>query len=346
MRTKIAVVSDLHLGVHQNSEKWLKEALKFAKWFRDDLDKRGVNEIIIPGDIFHDRTDINLLTIQYAAQIFEEWKDFRIWIIPGNHDCFFKDNADVTSISIFKLYPNITVFGKTETLIKNKRTIQFVPWGCNVDPTAKSDVIVGHFELNGFKMNSFKVCEGHQDCDHILDVGSIVLTGHFHLRQEMRTKKGLVLYVGTPYEMDYNDIGSEKGYHILDLNDLSIERVVYTLTTKHKRLTLSNIILNKTTLNEYLEQEVRGNVVTFIVDKEIDFDKVNALVQKIQMYEPLAFKGTEILKKEQSAVVTENVESNVQVEQLINEFVEQMELENSDEVLKLVLELYSKYKAA
>lgn len=343
---KVAVVSDLHLGVHQSSEKWLNEALKFAEWFRGDLLDKNIKDIIIPGDVFHDRTDVNLLTIQYAAKILDVWKDFRIWVIPGNHDCFYKDNATISSVSILKGHKGVSMFDTVEVVEFGTRKFVFVPWGTPIDKIPKGDVIIGHFELNGFKMNSFKMCEGGEDVDNLLDKAEIVLTGHFHMRQERRSKKGLILYVGTPYEMDYNDMGVDKGYHIIELDNLNIEFVVYKNTTKHKKVRVTDLINHKDTLNDYLTQEVRGNVVTFVVDREIDFDKVNALVQKLQMFEPLAFKGTDFVKKEEAVVETTNQQVNVQIEQLITEFTTQMELENSEEVLKLVLELYTKYKTA
>lgn len=341
---KIAVVSDLHLGVHQNSEKWLQEALKFAVWFKQQLFDQNIQDIIIPGDFFHDRTDINLLTIQYAASILDTWKDFRIWMIPGNHDCFYKDNAKISSVSILKGHKGVSMFDDVNVVEFGPRKIVFVPWGQSTSSIPTGDIIIGHFELNGFKMNSFKMCEGGEDSDHVLDKAGIVLTGHFHMRQERRSKKGVILYVGTPYEMDYNDMGVDKGYHIVTLDSLDIEFVKYTATTKHKKIKVSDLVSHKDDLNQYLENEVRGNVVTFIVDKEIDFDKINAIVQKLQMFEPLAFRGTDFLKKDESTIETKNVEVSVQIEQLITEFTNRLELENSEDVLKLVLELYTKYK--
>lgn len=344
-RNKFAVVSDLHLGVHQNSEKWLKEALKFAEWFREECFNQSIYDIIVPGDFFHDRTDINLLTIQYATKILEVWKDFHIWMIPGNHDCFYKDNATVSSVSIFKGYKNVTLFEKTDTLIQDGKHITFVPWGVALADIPKSDVIVGHFELNGFKMNSYKVCEGHDDSENLLDKAPLTITGHFHTKQEKFGRKGRVVYVGTPYQMDYNDLGVEKGYHILDVKTLDLLFIEYKHTTKHKKLTLSQLVDNKANLSDYLEKEVRNNVITFVIDKDIEFEKINALVQKIQLFEPLAYRGTEFLKKEETGVETQNIQVNVQVEQLIGEFIKKMELENSDAVLKLVIEYYTKYKA-
>lgn len=343
---RAAIVSDLHLGVHQNSEKWLKEALKFAEWFRDDLIAKNITDIIIPGDFFHDRTDINLLTLHYASKFFEVWKEFTIWMIPGNHDCYFKDNSTVSSTEIFKSYKNVNMFDQTAVVEFSQRKIAFVPWGTPVDQVPQCDAIVGHFELNGFKMNSFKVCEGHDDSENLLDKSPLILTGHFHTRQERNSKKGKVLYVGTPYEMDYNDMNVEKGYHTIEFNKLELEFVKYPLTTKHKKLTLSSLVANKADLNAFLDREVRGNVITFVIDKEIDFDKVNALVQKLQMFEPLVFRGTDAFKKEETDVETKNLQVNLQIEQLIEEFVKQMKLDNEAEVLKLVLELYAKYKTS
>jgi len=282
-KTKFAICSDLHLGVHQNSEKWLNEALKFAEWFKEELFRNGIYDIIIPGDFFHDRTDINLLTIQYAAKILETWRDFHIWMIPGNHDCFYKDNATVSSVSIFQGHKNVTLFDKVETLIREGKQITFVPWSASVDEIPTCDVIIGHFELNGFKMNSFKMCENGVTCDHMLDKAGLVLTGHFHMRQERKSKRGTILYVGTPYEMDYNDMGVDKGYHILDISDLTLEFVKYNNTTKHKKIKVTDLIANKDDITNYLNSEVRGNVVTLVIDKEIGFDLVNTLVQKVQL---------------------------------------------------------------
>lgn len=344
--TRAAVVSDIHLGVHQNSEKWLKESLRFAEWLRNELNNKGIEDIIIPGDFFHDRTDINLLTLHYASKIFDVWKDFQIWMIPGNHDCYFKDNSTVSSVNIFKLYHRVRMFDQPSVVDFSGKKLVFVPWGTPVDQVPQGDCIIGHFELNGFKMNTFKVCEGHDESEHLLDKAPLILTGHFHTRQERKSKKGRVVYVGTPYEMDYNDMNVEKGYHVIDFSTLDLQFVLYPHTVKHKKIKLTDLAANKANLNEYLEKEVKGNVITFIVDKEIELDKVNALVQKLQMFEPLGFKGTDMFKKEQTGIDVQNLQVNLQIEQLITEFINQMALENSADVLKLVLELYGKYKTA
>lgn len=344
MNNRVAVISDLHVGVHQASEKWLQEVVKFAYWFKDQLLDKNIKDIIIPGDFFHDRTDINLLALQYTAQILDIWKDFHIWMIPGNHDCFYKDTAQVSSVSIFKGYSNVTIFSNTTTIDYNNKKIMFVPWGCTIPEDTKVDIIVGHFELTGFKMNSFRVCESGDDSESLTKSGNLVISGHFHLRQERVNKTGTVLYVGTPYEMDYNDMDTDKGYHIVDINTNNTEFIVYPLTTKHKKLSVTDLILNKDCMDDYLTTNVKGNVITLVVDKEMDYDKIGMLIQKIQTYQPFVFKGTDIQQTKGTDTTIIDQQVNIQTEQLLTEFVNNMGIDNTDDVLNLVLELYGKYK--
>jgi metallophosphoesterase superfamily enzyme len=98
---KIALVSDLHFGVHQGNHMWLDISLEFAKWFRDELIKKDIKDIMICGDINNDRNEISVNTMSVVTKIFKIWKDFNIKIIIGNHDAYYKDRCDVHSLSQF-----------------------------------------------------------------------------------------------------------------------------------------------------------------------------------------------------------------------------------------------------
>ena len=45
MNNKVAIFSDLHLGVHQNSSFWIDVALNWVKWFKQDLHNKGIKDI-------------------------------------------------------------------------------------------------------------------------------------------------------------------------------------------------------------------------------------------------------------------------------------------------------------
>ena len=100
-QSKIAVVSDLHFGVHQNNQTWHTIAIDFAKWFKKQLIKNKIQDIVICGDINNDRNEISVNTMHVVNQIFKLWKDFNIKIIIGNHDAYYKDRCDVNSLSMF-----------------------------------------------------------------------------------------------------------------------------------------------------------------------------------------------------------------------------------------------------
>ena len=44
MNNKIAIFSDLHLGVHQNSNFWIDVSLDWIEWFKQDVKSKGIKD--------------------------------------------------------------------------------------------------------------------------------------------------------------------------------------------------------------------------------------------------------------------------------------------------------------
>ena len=153
MRSKICCISDIHVGVHQNSNQWHAITLDWAAWLRDELKSKNIKDIIISGDFFHYRDEIAVNTIHFATEVLNLWKDFNISMLVGNHDAYYKDRSDVNSLSILDGWDNITIISDITTREIFNKTITFCPWGCNIPDIPKSDVIFGHFEIQNFKQN-------------------------------------------------------------------------------------------------------------------------------------------------------------------------------------------------
>jgi len=123
-------------------------------------------------------------------------------------------------------YPNITVYSEPVTRPFYGVDVDFIPWICkdnedeiyNFIKNSKSKICFGHFELSGFEMDRGNVCLEGMD-RNILQKYDLVLSGHFH----HKSSDGQIVYVGTPGEMTWADYDDERGFHILDLNDLSLE---------------------------------------------------------------------------------------------------------------------------
>ena len=57
--SKIALFTDLHIGVHQNNENWYSTAIQWVKWFKTICIENKVENIIFCGDYFDTRHEIN-----------------------------------------------------------------------------------------------------------------------------------------------------------------------------------------------------------------------------------------------------------------------------------------------
>ena len=77
----IGMFSDIHIGLSHDSTIWHQEVLKLANWIKETYESLGINDIIIPGDIFHNRSEISVNTISVAKLFFDTLKDFRIFTL-------------------------------------------------------------------------------------------------------------------------------------------------------------------------------------------------------------------------------------------------------------------------
>ena len=70
-RNKVLFFSDLHLGVHQNSQTWHNICLDLAKWIDSRMIKHDLDTIFFAGDVFHDRHEIGVNTLHTAKKFFD-----------------------------------------------------------------------------------------------------------------------------------------------------------------------------------------------------------------------------------------------------------------------------------
>ena len=75
-------------------------------------------------------------------------------------------------------------------------------------------------------MSSHKVCDHGFESESLLDKYKLVITGHFHCRDHREYTNGKsIIYLGSPYELDFGDREQTKGFTILDTDDLSLELI-------------------------------------------------------------------------------------------------------------------------
>ena len=342
---KIAIFSDLHLGVHSNSSDWHNYAIEWANWFKDECKKKNIKDIIFCGDWHHNRSEISVNTLQVSADILDILADFNIIAITGNHDMYYKHRTDVNSLSIFKKRKNVTILNDPETIEAFDRTITFCPWNTNVKDIPKSDILFGHFEIETFKMNSYKVCEDGLKVKDLLRKSSLIISGHFHTRHLKKFGKGTILYVGNPFQMDFGDTDNTKGYYVLNLDDLEYNFFPNNVSPNYKKISLSELV-REGNITQRVISLFTNNIVKLKVDMNISQQDMDILLKKLSLLRPESLTVDYDINFNRLIDDTQDKEdlSGIDIPQAIEEFVNLLEIKNKKEIIKYTLGLYEKSK--
>jgi len=336
---KVLFFSDLHLGVHQNSQTWHNICLNLAEWIEGVMITYDLDTIIFAGDVFHNRHEIGVNTLHVAKKFFDVLRDYQIHIIPGNHDAFLSSTAEVNSVEILS-QENIHVYSTPTTVQIGEKTVTFCPWKTNLAELEKVNMLVGHFEILNFIMSATKICEHGDKSVNLLEICDAVVTGHFHLRQHRKYEEGkYILYLGSPYEMDFGDREQQKGVSIINFDDFSdVEFVANDITPKHFRIKVSELFDKK---YKVLSGLVKNNIVSLYVDTKLDTLALDLLIKKLTQYGPLQFR-TEFNTLDTAQIDTKEVKKlSIDIETAFHEFVDHVETRASKkEVLEKCLELY------
>ena len=216
---KIAMFTDPHFGEHNNSIEHNELLIEFINWMLDECDNHSVDRVMCLGDYFHTRNKLDVLTINYGIYgvelIKSRYDDVKF--LKGNHDLYYKNSNDVSSMNILKPYVDVVdgIEVESDTGIINTAWISSAEmWDELVNKSKENSAkyIFGHFEFTNFWMNNnYKMEYGHshKSLSHV----DRVFTGHYHNRQHTDN----VVYVGTPFPFNYSDVNDPmRGFCILD----------------------------------------------------------------------------------------------------------------------------------
>lgn len=344
-KPKVAIFSDLHLGVHSNSSDWHNYAVEWAHWFRDECRSKGIKDLIFAGDWHHNRSEISVNTLQISADILDILSEFNLIAITGNHDIYYKHRTDVNSLSIFKNRKNVTVLEKYEIVEAFDKKISFCPWNTSTKDIEESDLIVGHFEIETFKMNTYKTCEEGVKVKDLLKKSELVISGHFHTRHEKKFGAGTILYVGNPFQMDFGDAGNQKGYHILDLDTMEYEFFANNISPNYNKISLSDMV-QAGEITPIIRAKFTNNIVKVKIDMNISQEDMDVLQRTLTSLKPEVLTYDYDINFNRILDNKEDIEdlSGVDIEQAIEEFVNSLEPSNKKSIIEYTLGLYERCK--
>lgn len=342
---KIGIFSDIHIGLNKDSAIWHDVILDFGRWISELYSSMNIDEIVIPGDIFHNRSEISVNTLQIAKEFFEILKDFKIYISTGNHDCYYKDKSDVNSISLLKGWENIVVIDKKPEVIQaNNKKIALIPWGCDVNDIPNCDICFGHFEIQSFYMNTYKICEHGTTSQSLLNKSPFILSGHFHKKDERLYKNGKIVYLGSPYQQNFGDCGEIRGVYVLDLEKEELNFIENKKSPVHVKIFLSKL-RNGEQNSQFLKENVENNIVSLIVDEEIEVEKISLLNAKMQTLKPKSIRIDYESIDSKIVEFSDNKDYNMlDIEKNIDDFVNSLDIKYKKEVTDYVINLYKELK--
>lgn len=337
IKPKAAIFSDLHLGIYGNSEQWHKVALDWCDWIVKELNDKKIKDIFFLGDFFHNRSEISVQTLHVADLILKKLKDFQTIFIVGNHDAFYKNRSDVHSMGIVNGYENFTLVDSPQVIQAFGKDLLFVPWNCDL-PDGKFDYVFGHFEIQTFKMNNYKVCDHGLDImDFLASRTSNVFSGHFHHRNTKKYNEGMINYVGNTFPMDFSDLDNVKGYHILDIESGELEFFENPISPRFKKIPASKI-------KSYKANDIENNIVKLVIDLEMSDKNVEKFQLYISKFKPWQFTTDyEITSKVINDV--EEIDS-IDLVEVFDEYIKELKFEGdkNKRIEEIIKELYDKNK--
>jgi len=339
---KVCLISDIHFGVRKNSEIFLTSQVRFfEEQFIPYLKDHGIKEIFILGDLFDNRSSTNTKVLNSVIDIFDNLSEFNIHIIIGNHDCYFNSTVEINSLKFLEKFKNVKLVEKiTQVEIEGKK-ITMVPWIVDnlsfireISQIEQTELCFGHFNISGFHFNKFKTSDdGVQG--RVFSKFKKVFTGHFHIRNSQNIQGSEIIYIGSPFQLTRNDIDENRGFVILDTNNLEYEHIDNISSLKYIRIKFPE---------EFTQSKIKNNIIDVYVDYDETYNenKVDKYVKKIEELGPAMTPNIFVENNSDlsSDIDLENYKFGSMLD-LMREYIDSLDIGNKEEINQILIDLYN-----
>lgn len=343
---KLAIINDTHFGARNDSQIFLDYFLDFFETqFFPYCKENKITDVIHLGDFFDRRKFINFHTLSETKKRFLDGLaeyDITLHCVLGNHDTYYRNTNRLNSVQeLLSDNDKIKIYNEPSNVKFDSLDVGLVGWinsenhdeYCQFIKDCKSPILMGHFEINGFEvMRGVKFNGGLEK--NIFDKFEMVLSGHFHSKHS----KNNVFYLGTQYQITFNDLKDKKGFHVLDTETRDLDFVENESKMFHA-ITYDDS-LDMTGLLESDFSKYEGTYVKiYAINKEkiFTFDK---LLDKL--YENKVLNITVIEDVSSADDEDVSVDMSKDTMTIINDEIDSLELESDtrEGVKTIVRELY------
>lgn len=252
--TKALVFTDLHIHAHKDCTNRLQNCLQVLDWVFKEADARNCEHIFFLGDLFHERSKIDVLNYLKTFEVFMEHmigdaSGRKAHLLVGNHDMYHKERWDVNSVKPLSAIPNVEIIQSPSTFKIGGRRIDWLPHTDNpikeLDKLKKEnngagDILLAHLAVHGAMTNVFYGTKSDVIVEYDNDMMPVsvdvfqdwqmTLLGHYHGAQQLNDK---VEYVGSPLQLSFGEAFQQKHVIVLDLETLEKEYIVNEFSPQH-----------------------------------------------------------------------------------------------------------------
>ena len=330
---KIAIITDTHFGARNDNTNFNDYFYQFYEGqFFPFLQQNNIKTVIHLGDVMDRRKFISYR----IAKVFRErfilpfnHLGIQLHMLVGNHDIFFKNTNDVNSLNelLGGRFNNIHLYAEAQEVTFDGLPILFMPWinstnyiySMGMIDETKADICMGHLDINGFAMNKGQILAEHGYDKSTFRRFDTVMSGHFHHKSD----DGQIFYLGTPYELYWNDHNDPKGFHVFDTETRELTRI-------ENKLTIFDKIYYDDTENNYENVDVRKyekKYVKLIVVNKKDLYQFDRFVDNLLRADTHEVKIIEDFSDLDASTVSDDiVENSEDTMTLLNKYVDELQV--------------------
>lgn len=298
---KVAIINDTHFGVRNGSDIFSTNIEKFfTDTFFPYCIEHGIKDVIHLGDYFDHRKYVNFKTVDASRRsVLSRLAEngMTMTIIPGNHDCYWKNTNELCSLTQLLVHPNVRLVMEPSVIEFSGLPIAFLPWVCDDNReksmefirTCPASILASHLELSGFTMMRGLPIISHGDDKSMFSRFQMVLSGHYHTKSSQDN----IHYLGTQFELTWSDCDDPKFFHVLDCSTRELTPV------KNPSILFKKIIYDDLTEKSVLEYtkrltartgDVSGKFVKLIVISKKDVYQFERFVDTLNAMSPFELK--------------------------------------------------------
>jgi DNA repair exonuclease SbcCD nuclease subunit len=331
--SKYLLVGDSHWGMSNNNQRLIQQNIDVWNYILTIAKEYKVAGIIETGDFFDKRKEIDMQLLSTIKNEVISKLEVPLYCIVGNHNSYFKDTNRVDNLTVIE--GGLVKVIRTPTKIDN---IDLIPWITkeNVNDIqtfilgSNSKFCVGHFEFNNFPYDKFRMAEVQEKLSRShFGTYNKVFSGHYHIKSE----KENIIYIGTPHQLTWIDVDTDKYIYILDTESNDIIQL-HTNNRIYHQFNIEDLIVYK--------DKITNNRIKIFYDEDIDKKLLIDIQTQVQQLNPdqLQFiKKSSNKKKEQSSV---KIDESKNLLDLILDYIKNINPANKEKIEFLMKKIYNK----